>query len=396
MHPHPRDPDILGWQYFGCFSSSLYLTTQTVLQARNSSAQMNASACIDLCIQQAMDFSTSTGSECYCSNTAPGINSGSENGIGINQCESLCPGSLTEYCGGNSTGSDPVFSTYKRVISLVEVPEPAFPANWTYNSCSYLGDWLDSLNSLNSYSVIPAGGTDGVECSALCYAESTVQDIFYTIAMISDTTCYCSTLTPDVSLWAGIGECSTSCNDDASQSCGGTSKLGAKLGISYVRQPSAPSTAPTLPGDIMPMNWYSWGCYYGAAYLLETMLTGFQASSLLDPLSSVDGDMCIARCAEAPEKYSYAMVVGGLCFCNDKAPSKDLQAISQFTYVHHSVRPRMLIEPLPGATFHAQTTHFSGAAELPRAPVQGGARQEVVTWLTFTVLRRRPQMSRRR
>jgi hypothetical protein len=151
-----------------------------------------------------------------------------------------------------------------------------------------------------------------------------------------------------------------------------------------------------MPGDIMPMNWYSWGCYYGAAYLLETMLTGFQASSLLDPLSSVDGDMCIARCAEAPEPYSYAMVVGGLCFCNDKAPSKDSQAISQFTYVHHSIRSRMLIELLSGATFHAQTTRFSGAVELPRAPVQGGTRQGVVTWSTFIVLRRRLPMSRQR
>ncbi|KAH3914192.1 hypothetical protein HBH56_099980 [Parastagonospora nodorum] len=331
LHPHPRDPDILGWQYFGCFSSSIYLTTQATLQATNPSALMNASICIDLCIQKGMDFSTATGSKCYCSNTAPGINSGSNNGIGINQCESLCPGSLKEYCGGNSTGSDAVFSTFKRVVSLVQFPEPASPANWTYNSCSYLGDWLDSLTSQNYYSAIPSGGTDGVECSALCYAESIVQDILYTVAIVSDDACYCSTITPDVSLWAGIGECSTPCNDDASQSCGGTSKLGAKLGISYVRQPAAPSTAPTLPGAIMPMSWYSWGCYYGAAYLLETMLTGFQASSLLDPLSSVDGDTCIARCIAADESYSYAMVVGGLCFCNDKAPSKDLQAVSQLT-----------------------------------------------------------------
>lgn len=157
---------------------------------------MNASVCIDLCIQKAMDFSTANGSECYCSNDAPGINSGWENSIGINQCESLCPGSMTEYCGGHGTGSDPVFSTYKRIISLVEVPEPAIPANWTCNIFSYLGDWLESLTSLNSYSATPAGGTDGVECSALCYAKSTVQDIFYTIAMVSDATCYCSTLTP--------------------------------------------------------------------------------------------------------------------------------------------------------------------------------------------------------
>jgi hypothetical protein len=290
---------------------------------------MSASICIGLCIQNTMDFATTTGNQCYCSNIVPGIYSGTDRNIGTNKCNMLCQYGLSKYCGGAGTGDNAAISVYKRVVSLITVPEPAYPANWTYSSCFYLDTWLTSLTSLNSYSITPSVGTDGVTCSKFCYAQSIAQNKLYTTSVTSGATCYCSTLTIDTALWAGIGECSKPCYNDTSQSCGGTSKLGLALGISYVRRAAATTTRPSVPGTSGPSGWYNWGCYYGAAYLLDTILTGLQVSSLLnlDPVSGMSGELCVSSCRNQGE--TYAMTIGGICFCNDKRPTQDLKVARQ-------------------------------------------------------------------
>lgn len=71
LHPHPRDPKLRGWMYFGCFHPSLYLSTKATLRVPSTSVAMSAKVYIDLYIQDVKDFSIIRGNECYCSNEAP-------------------------------------------------------------------------------------------------------------------------------------------------------------------------------------------------------------------------------------------------------------------------------------------------------------------------------------
>jgi hypothetical protein len=323
LHPHPRDPNLRGWTYFGCFHPSLYLSAKAVLKVTNVQAGMSAKICINLCIADTMDFATVQGNQCYCSNDAPGIDSGTDKNTGTDKCNALCQGSLTEYCGGSETGSNAAMTVYKRVVSLITIPQPAYPSNWSYNGCFYMATWLTSLITLNSFSTSPSGGTDGIRCTTLCYATS----VAYNIATVSGSTCYCSSLSIATSLFAGLGECSTPCLSNANETCGGTSKLGASLGISYIRRATTPSTPPPAPGTSTPSTWYNWGCYWGAAYLLDSILTGTQVSSLLDLTPDMSGTKCITICRN--KGYRYSMTILGICLCNNKPPTRNLQVLNQ-------------------------------------------------------------------
>jgi hypothetical protein len=284
---------------------------------------MSASICINLCVQSAMDFATVRGNQCFCSNDVPGINTWPDKNYGTDKCNLLCLGSLTEYCGGSGGGDNAAMSVYKRVISLATILRPAYPPRWRYSSCFYTGAWLSLLTPANSYIFTPPNGTDGTQCSALCYARNST----YTTAAVSGPTCYCSTLAISASLWAGLGECSNPCTSNSTETCGGTSKLGAALGVAYIRRPAPPVTSPPVPGAPAPFGWSNYGCYFGAVYLLDTILTGLQASSLLDLDPDMSGSKCIATCRAS--SYAYALVIGGVCFCNDKPPTRDLGVVSQ-------------------------------------------------------------------
>ncbi|KAF1911941.1 hypothetical protein BDU57DRAFT_551542, partial [Ampelomyces quisqualis] len=291
---------------------------------------MSAKICIDLCGPDAKDFSIVRGNECYCSNDAPGIDSGPDKDTGTNQCNLLCVGSITEYCGGTGQVSEAAITVYKRVVSLLTLPAPAYPTNWIFESCFYIDAWVALLTNGtagNSFTA-PAGNTDGVACSNLCFATKST----YTTAVVSDQTCYCSTLsiTATASLTAnlaGLGECSKPCTNNPGESCGGTSKANLALGIAYTRRPTAPSTTPPKYGTISPSGFFNWGCYFGAVYLLDTILTGLQISSLLDLVPDMDGSKCVNLCKA--QSHNYAITIGGVCFCNKKPPTQDLRIVNQ-------------------------------------------------------------------
>jgi hypothetical protein len=309
LHPHQYDPALRGWQYFGCFNANLYLSTNATLQVTNTAVLMNATVCINLCIGKAMDFATVAGNQCYCSNSTPDIATSSK------QCTTTCPGippGTVEYCGGVTLLSLKIntVSIYKRVVSLVKIPRPANPIDWTFNSCIYL-DWLLMLTPDSYFAQTPAGGTDGIVCTNICNSAGSI----YNLTIVAGPTCYCAKLRIDFYVWAGLGECSKPCANNAGESCGGTTEYGLGLGIAYVRRALAPSTDPLVPGT---PSWYNYGCYFGAVYLLDTILTGIQVSSLLDLPLNMNGAKCVATCKS--RSYSFATTISGICFCNNKPP----------------------------------------------------------------------------
>lgn len=210
-------------------------------------------------------------------------------------------------------------------MSLLPLLGPAYPPeNWAYSSCFYLSTWLALLTSTNSITA-PPGGTDGITCTTFCYVTSTI----YVTAVVSGGQCYCSTLSISASIsssislnaLAGIGECSTPCASKANETCGGTSKLGASLAVAYSRRATPPISTPPAWNSTGPLGWKQWGCYYGAAYLLDTILTGLQIFSLLDCNPDMNGLVCVTACKA--KSYKYAMTTAGVCFCNSKPPKPD-------------------------------------------------------------------------
>lgn len=279
---------------------------------------MSAKVCIDLCVQDVENFSIVRGSECYCSNEAPGIDSGSDKNIGTNQCDLPCVGSL-EYCGGTGQPQDAAISVYKSVVSVLTLLKPAFRPKWSLKSCFYIDAWVALLTTSNSLTT--AGVTDGITCSHVCFAATA-----YITAVVAGEACYCSSLsiTATASLTAklaGFGEYSKPCANMAGELCGGISKAGLALGIAYIRRPAAPTPTPSNYG-LGLSGFYNWGCHFGAVYLLDTILTGLQLSSVLDLVPDMDGTKCVNLCKA--QSYRYAMMTDGVCLCNNKPPTQIL------------------------------------------------------------------------
>ncbi|KAH7069630.1 hypothetical protein BKA63DRAFT_579719, partial [Paraphoma chrysanthemicola] len=195
--PHPRDPRTRGWQYFGCFDPDVYLGSKATLKSGLVNGAMGAKICIDLCIADLKDYATVQGGLCYCAIEPPRADTCTD------RCNLPCPLNTDQFCEGSGSPLVAAITVYKRVVSTLAMPKPAYPARWVYNGCFYLQAWLSLLNPANSYSETPVGGTDDARCSALCSGKNDS----YTTAAISDRTCYCSSLAIGASLLAGDGEC---------------------------------------------------------------------------------------------------------------------------------------------------------------------------------------------
>lgn len=61
-------------------------------------------------------------------------------------------------------------------------------------------------------------------------------------------------------------------------------------------------------------GWNEWSCYWAGVYLLDTILTGLQFTSLLDILGPhMSGNICISKCVAANSDYKYAITLAGIC-----------------------------------------------------------------------------------
>jgi hypothetical protein len=320
LHPHPRDPKRRGWQYWGCFLSTSYLGLKTPVIA--IATTMSANVCINACVAAGNDFAVLRGAQCYCANDLPPGNQGT------NKCTQACANTATDFCGNSLIGTTTAaMSVFKRVVSSVVVPMLAHPTNYDYSGCFFADAWINTIfPGPNGFTTTLSSGADGSSCSALCDTKGA-----YLYAALFGDRCYCTNITigATAALWAGDGQCTTACTLTTGEACGGMNSAANTMVSLYVRRPSAPSTSSPDPGTTGSQGWYNYGCYFGGLYLLDTILTGMQVSSLLDGAPDMSGDKCIAICRAANNGYSYAMTLSGICFCNNKPPTNDLRVTSQ-------------------------------------------------------------------
>ena len=325
QHPNPLDPGSTGWQYWGCFNSVNYLAVSgRTAENIPPASGMNPRLCIASCVAKGLEVAAVISEKCYCSDDKPTFDDGSD------QCTLACPQSTNpkDKCGGTNA-----ISMFRRAVTANPGPLPPVrePTNWRYSGCYYGDAWMTvEPSKVASFS----NGLSPGKCTAFCASDANTQ---WKYAGIYDTYCYCINSAP--SAVGGIGQCGKACPGTADQACGGENKnvfyqssTKSTLVSLYVRAPVAVSSAPASPnaGD-------SIGCYYGALYLLNTLLSGTQVSATTDTTNfpTMSGARCLTYCLDATlnkkKSFPYAMTLGATCFCHANPPSKDISVSNQAT-----------------------------------------------------------------
>ncbi|EAA29543.1 hypothetical protein NCU05935 [Neurospora crassa OR74A] len=102
--------DLPGWNYQGCMRDDVVQRTLTGPTLRNN--DMTVETCVAFCNQGGFVYAgLEFMSECYCGNALNGGDDIEE--VDDSQCEQLCAGSETEYCGGPNK-----LSLYQRAVLL--------------------------------------------------------------------------------------------------------------------------------------------------------------------------------------------------------------------------------------------------------------------------------------
>ncbi|KAH8695812.1 hypothetical protein GQ44DRAFT_832578 [Phaeosphaeriaceae sp. PMI808] len=266
LSPHPRDPQRRGWEYFGCFDNSFPKNVKFLPTTLLAGlAGLTPQTCIRTCSASGRDYAAMIATACLCSGTAPDIGTG----VGTSKCILKCVADAQSYCRG---AIPPSISVFKRVVSTGSVPAPAHPINAVYSGCY-------DTNSLSTGAFVTiataAAGMDGTKCTGICFAAGQT----YTVAAIAGLTCYCS-------------------------------KNSLRTITKWRRR-------------------HQWGCFYGGAYLLDTILDGAQVGSALTDALTLTPKKCITSCIAANKGYTFVMTLKDVCFCNNKPPTADLRVPTQ-------------------------------------------------------------------
>jgi hypothetical protein len=313
LYQTPFDPPTTGWQYWGCFSPLNFLRPFTPQIVSGASP----ATCTAACLAQNIDFAVLRGNQCYCVPTSPS------------------PSQSSITCSTGCVGSSCPLWTFKRTITTLPVPLPAFPEprGFSFNGCYRANAWIQTAISLGNANGI-------VQCSSL----STSRSLSYCALVGSN--CYGSTISISTSFKAGIGQCSTPCSANPLESCGSAPQtLPARRGSIVARQTEDPAIFATVygPQDVVPATvaapvpgtaadvtgWSDAGCYNSELYLLDSLLTGFSYSVAADPTATLDGSTCITTCANQDASNLYAITLGTTCYCTATPPPADSLAADQ-------------------------------------------------------------------
>ena len=331
LHVSPGDPNVLGWQAWGCFASpNMFNGILDAATVPNTILGMSPQICIGLCVSQGEDYSAVIGESCYCSSEAPPPADGST------RCNAPCTADKNAVCGNPAYGafsffrrivttldppSDAFLSISRRTITALEqVPEPANPSpgGWQYSGCFFANDFI----ATSPFSYVDPEGMDAAQCSALASING------YTYAGLRDNVCYASNASPATSLEAGPGLCATACTDYPTEACGGSTSpvntgaqltqlvtLYSRLSPSFTADPLIPDTnTPTAPN-----GWFDRGCYNADQFVLDSVINGQRFSYALDAVVDNSAAKCISQCSAIG--FDYAVTVSSTCYCNSYPPS---------------------------------------------------------------------------
>lgn len=317
QHSHSLDPITAGWRLFGCFSSTLDPDDGFWIDPSLDDAYAEE-WCFTQCINDenaaAGDFLAIYVRRCYCSVDPP------------EQDTSM----TSKGSRGLAESFDDEMFVFQRIITAEPGLRAASLIDWNYAGCFAIESWLDSMNDADFFVSVTEDDMDAARCSIICAGDDRKD---WTILTVEDNNCHCTIPGYPISLddQMGDGHCSHACSGEQSESCGGRSSIsGVRYGTSYARRPNLESNPenPTPGTPHFPLFWYDWGCYFGGAYLLDSVITGRMYPGLHDEdYDNMYGERCINYCES--NEYTYAMTLSGICYCNKKPPRQDLMITDQ-------------------------------------------------------------------
>ncbi|KAF9466725.1 copper radical oxidase [Collybia nuda] len=328
--PPTTAPTIGNWASLGCYSDMVDGAGRTLPVAMAVSGDLTQVKCTSACFSAGYPLSGAEFSkECYCGNTL---------GEGVPKpaadCSMVCAGNSEEFCGGpnrlnvyNYTGTD--LPPQQPGGGGDQGGKPVFPVtsglpgNWTYDAC-----WVD--NAFGRAFVVQDNvtPTQTVEaCIAKCAARN------FTIAGLEfSSECYCGDVLVAGAVKALESSCDMGCGGNATEACGGPSRLSVYSSTGNVTALPVPIPLNTsLPGE-----WQYKGCFrepQGERALPNQIIWTGNNSALA----------CMDQCAAFGYPVS-ATEFGEQCYCGD---TEDLDK-SGSTFGAESE----CTQPCPGDPFH--------------------------------------------
>ncbi|KAF1922587.1 uncharacterized protein M421DRAFT_37761, partial [Didymella exigua CBS 183.55] len=195
QHTSPNDPNVRGWQDYGCFrSSDSFSNTLTAVATSSITLGMSPQICIGVCAARGADYSFVIGDSCSCSVTRPPPAAGST------KCNTPCSASTALTCGNPATNA---YSVFRRIIAPNNaIPLPTGPAanTFKYGGCFLASGFIADAETAG----LVLENTDIEACSKA----ASEQGLRYL---------------------AGIGLCANECPGKPTQSCGGAISQGEGL-----------------------------------------------------------------------------------------------------------------------------------------------------------------------
>ncbi|KAI1363587.1 heme peroxidase [Xylaria arbuscula] len=275
-------PTVTPYERIGCYKE---LSTRALTGATFPSDSMTLEQCASNC-DGFTYFATEFRTECYCGQFID-----PKSNITVDaDCNLVCAGDETEYCGGNDRLemyrliNPPTSTSMMPTPTVTPTHKPTVPP-YAFQGCWTEGDGVRALDSKST-----AGNVTLESCAEFC------QD-FHFFGTEFGSECHCGDVLAASSNQTDLSDCNMPCAGDRSEYCGS----GNRVNLYYSNTTAGPSQ-PLVVGN------YSW---YGC----QTEGTGVRA---LSGKSLVAGDMTLDVCATFCEGFTYfGTEYGAECYCGD-------------------------------------------------------------------------------
>lgn len=205
-------PPTASWVYDGCHLDSAL--NRVLKHSVDVEGGMTIEKCAGACHVKGFIYAgIANGNECYCDNEHSAIPAT----IG---CETPCSGNPEQNCGGIDRIIIYHLDGAKKEVSVPAPSSEDETEGWAFLTWLGHGCYVDSVTARIMSQIVTDEPMTVEHCLYLC------QDVGFTVAgMEAGSECFCTTSLPPSKLQADPKECSTPCEGNPEQICGGPERL---------------------------------------------------------------------------------------------------------------------------------------------------------------------------
>lgn len=274
--PPSVNPGPAGWKSYGCYAEGNTRALSNQIDVPGTSAKnLTVADCTATCASNGYTLAgVEYGSQCFCDNYI----SSSASSAPLSDCNMLCSGNSTEFCGaGNRLNLYAAGTTTPGPKPAPKSPPPP-PGGWLATGCYNDTVGVRTLNNAQ-YGL---GDMTIEKCTTACLSQG------YNIAGVEyGNECFCDNSFQNYGALVTDGRCNMPCKGNANQTCGGPN------GLSILKF----------------TGWYSQGCYNDTVGVRTLNYAQYG-------LGDLTVDKCTAACKTAG--YTIAgMEYANECFCDN-------------------------------------------------------------------------------